>query len=108
MKILLDESRWVQRSILPWKYISHFADPHLSIDSIEYLCDFQVWALDLVTFQFFCHIPKWKINIILGSIPKSCQTIKAQYKEHSRYPDHPTKSDLWRKIDAGICDVTRL
>lgn len=56
----------------------------------------------------FFQIPKWKINIILGSGHRSCQTIKAQYHAHYGYPNHPTKSDLQRKIDAGRCDVTRL
>ena len=46
--------------ILPHKSFSLFASPHLSIDSTEDLCDCQVWALDLVAFQFFIKSPHGK------------------------------------------------
>lgn len=52
--------RSLMNLILPQKSLSLFAHPHLSIDSNEDFCDCQVWALDLVAFQFFIKSPHWK------------------------------------------------
>lgn len=46
--------------ILPRKSLSLFSCPHLSIDSTEDLCDCQVWAFDVVAFQFFIKSPHGK------------------------------------------------
>lgn len=91
----------LMKSIVPQKSLSLFSARLLSIDSTSDLCDSQLWALNLLAFQFFYQIPRWKIHIILGLGHKSCQTIIAQYHAHFGYLDDPTMFDLWWKIHVG-------